>query len=1095
MRRSLLLLAATIAALAAGGVWLAFARPGSPLLAYWLLVALGAGVAVAVTPALAGLDRRARWLVLIYAPIAFVALSTTQCAARRVASSTHLRYRGVHVTGADTLVIGVGDPRADIRLQAVNRVQTPWSLRAVRSRGLWRLEPIAGIEQLRATAHAGPSADGHSYDVAGAALLEPGTPGIAVLGPDGTPIDTLAFRDVRLASARGNSFELHAVTRDIDARYARLLSGGTALAGLDGARPHPDAYERFVRVQAIHNDEIVNGARLPWSRRLSTWLESALPFRRPTPARLLLSAAAPYRLSGGSVVGKSLAFRDSALVEVRNADAIWRFELRVWQHQPSAAPGLALIFLRNPRPLETPLPSGVSCRDGAACGAISLRRLPPPVAQVTLAAAGFDTSRFGLLGRVSENSRGFSVVLPTAIYSVPRDQKRLTAIPVTSLAAAQPAGTARGASPPSRFVLLSASGTFGDDAARIVIIGLALGLLLIGIHDRVVAAARSGPPVQVRHERTLALGIATLLALLLTRLILGARVAFFAPFAPRAIETAVGIWVAIALVALALLGWQHWVPPMLLGARATMAGRTNLASTTRLRSAAARVGRAAHAALVPNLAVSIALALLYATVPHAVMYGLAAGTAVVLAWVCIAWTAAFGGSYFETFERGPWSIVEQLPPDKLLAAGEPPPRGAVARSAAMALRRVPELPIIVACIAAELSHLWPKLALVVSLGVLVAGAITVHRRRRFAASLPTPDFVAVAAGIAIFCLVIVACKELSANGSMGAFVLVILVALGGVRIGRGVGSRFASLRVRSSGGRALDALLLVAPMLLLAPLLWIDMGLFLLVVVPVGAATLLAADWRVAGWWAVVPLTAFALLFWTGERVLFPALEPIRLAESHAAQAAAFDDLSRVFGFRPPRFLATPLDRAASRAIASRDQELAERVLVAASPGPARELLMPSIEQVWGARMYAQAGWFGEGLGQVVVGGRGVAEPVSYAENTFAVFVLGEHGTVGGLTVLSLYLLLVVVAVLLLSGDRGETPAAYRASRALFVVAALLVAGPAFYVALSNLGVVPITGQNMPFLGLNAWGDVALCAGVVGILITGAIRGAEEARR
>ena len=52
----------------------------------------------------------------------------------------------------------------------------------------------------------------------------------------------------------------------------------------------------------------------------------------------------------------------------------------------------------------------------------------------------------------------------------------------------------------------------------------------------------------------------------------------------------------------------------------------------------------------------------------------------------------------------------------------------------------------------------------------------------------------------------------------------------------------------------------------------------------------------------------------------------------------------------------------------------------------------------------------------------------------------------------------------------------------------LVVTIPAVYVALSNVGVVPITGQNMPFLGLNAWSDVTLCAGVVGILITGAIR-------
>jgi cell division protein FtsW (lipid II flippase) len=74
----------------------------------------------------------------------------------------------------------------------------------------------------------------------------------------------------------------------------------------------------------------------------------------------------------------------------------------------------------------------------------------------------------------------------------------------------------------------------------------------------------------------------------------------------------------------------------------------------------------------------------------------------------------------------------------------------------------------------------------------------------------------------------------------------------------------------------------------------------------------------------------------------------------------------------------------------------------------------------------------------------------------------------------------------------ARTPASHRASRALFIVATLLIVIPAAYVALSNLGIVPITGQNMPFLGLNAWSDVALCAGVVGIMITGAIRRAEE---
>jgi hypothetical protein len=87
-----------------------------------------------------------------------------------------------------------------------------------------------------------------------------------------------------------------------------------------------------------------------------------------------------------------------------------------------------------------------------------------------------------------------------------------------------------------------------------------------------------------------------------------------------------------------------------------------------------------------------------------------------------------------------------------------------------------------------------------------------------------------------------------------------------------------------------------------------------------------------------------------------------------------------------------------------------------------------------------------------VVGGRGVAEPVSYAENTFSVFVLAEHGAFGGMLVLGLYLLLTIAVGSTAMAGSTEAPAAYRASRALFLVATLIIAIPAAYVALSNLG-------------------------------------------
>jgi hypothetical protein len=198
-------------------------------------------------------------------------------------------------------------------------------------------------------------------------------------------------------------------------------------------------------------------------------------------------------------------------------------------------------------------------------------------------------------------------------------------------------------------------------------------------------------------------------------------------------------------------------------------------------------------------------------------------------------------------------------------------------------------------------------------------------------------------------------------------------------------------------------------------------------------------------------------------------------------RAERFEEMQSIFGMR-----FGSLERAAARAVAARDQEAAEQLLVSARPGNARDLLLPSIEQAWASRAYAAAGPLGVGLGAAPIG-RGIAEAVSYAENSYAVYVLHEHGVLGGVAVMLAYLTF-AVAVMLLVRATPEPTESLRASRAMFLVAALVVTVPAVYVALSNVGAVPITGQNMPFLGLNSWSDVTLCAGVVGILVTGAIR-------
>ena len=885
---------------------------------------------------------------------------------------------------------------------------------------------------------------------------------------------------------------------DIAANFEPALHSPAWTAIAPRRRP----YERFVRVQEFSASDVVNGVR-PSILQRAVW---STPFMRERwlPDRpLLVAASPPYTLRGPSMSDAHLSFSDSALFEIRNGDVSWRFQLRTWRREPSAEVGLALLFVRNPRPLDTPLPTGVSCRTGVACGAISIRRLPPPVAHVALDYAGFDPNKFGMLGMVQQDNNGYAVVLPRHVYRIERGAARPMAVPVTAFTSS--ATRREDPTRPSRFwLLLAASGTFGDDMLTIVLIGIGLALLLAAMYTGVASSAPRSRTVSSFDESSLTLGITAILALLLTRVIVGARVAFFAPFLRRSIQTAVGMWVAIAIVAVGLLSWSAWVPPLLTAARNGLAGQV---AFRRFAMGGFRIvsrfwtASNAPAARRPAFFTAAALLCLGFATPAAVVNGVVAGTVVLLGWVCLAWVAAFSGPYFETFERGAWSVVEQLPPGNRIAA----PSDALARTGFVKrfsdwCQRMPELPIILTCFAAE-TALIPRMTTAMALlaaFMLVVIAIVVVRRRAAAAMPGLPDYWGAIAGASLFTLAIAALRLRSENGSMAAFVLIVFVALSSVRIGRSVGSRIEAADRRAPATLAdwselaTSSALLMAPLVLLAPLMVIDMGLFLVVVVPVGFATILAAGLHVAGRRVVVPGLVFVGLFWIlTTSVLFPSVRAIRDADSHAGKAAAFVRMTQLFGVRLP-FVSTSLDRVAARSVATVDRTLAEELLVSAKPGPARDLLIPSIEQTWGGTTYASAGLWGGGLGQAVVGGRGVAESVSYAENTFAVFILAEHGAFGGLLVLALYLMLTVAVARTVMTGPTETPASYRASRALLLVAALIVVVPAAYVAMSNLGVVPITGQNMPFLGLNAWSDVAICAGVVGILITGAIRRMEE---
>jgi len=130
------LLLLTIAGLLAG-FGIAYWAPAWPLLAYWLVLAMGLGLTLALLPHFGGIQRRLRWVVWTSATLIAMALITTQLAARRAISSTHLVYHGVHIVGVDSLTIGAGPNTTDVRLQAVTGLEPLPHLRsaAVHARG------------------------------------------------------------------------------------------------------------------------------------------------------------------------------------------------------------------------------------------------------------------------------------------------------------------------------------------------------------------------------------------------------------------------------------------------------------------------------------------------------------------------------------------------------------------------------------------------------------------------------------------------------------------------------------------------------------------------------------------------------------------------------------------------------------------------------------------------------------------------------------------------------------------------------------------------------------------------------------------------
>ena len=640
------------------------------------------------------------------------------------------------------------------------------------------------------------------------------------------------------------------------------------------------------------------------------------------------------------------------------------------------------------------------------------------------------------------------------------------------------------------------------------------------------------------------------------RLALGLRVAYSPPFYDRAAATAVGLWITFAIMLVALGRWSAWTPafwrvvrwvegPMSRLFLPGVDGKGKGSPPPEVSEVGAEgLGPAKKRALRQGrfrtafgfLLMALSTALLLWQRPEAAGSFLVAGTGIA-AWLGmglsgrksltsfnrhpldvitreggsekpeLALALAAGGSVVLALAiHAPWMalipvlfLLFLFGADSLLGGsktmGSPKRRGLVLYS----------LVLLVAALGVIAFFPWPQ----VGLGILLAGGAVGGLLLQRSGKKGGPSALergysgfftlrtAVVSGMGwVGVLAIVGLLIFLSAQAIPPFVrfaLVFVLFLLAIRAG------LACNRLLEGGGTREQVLalgVLVIPLGVLLVFMLFDFGLGLVFFIPMFVTVLLAARIdrlpRILMGGSMAVAATIALLAWS---VLNPGVAGLRNApdlptfsEEFQGVGNALTDLLRLAG------LGGPVTRASIRSLAASDPDLLEEALAFAGPSEALFAAAPSRDQVWGGRAYAASDLTGTGFAGTAVLGRGIPTAVSYAENTYSVYILSEHGALGGIAVLLIYLaLLVVVGVWIV-----RVHISVQESRAGLAVLAMTVGGvlwlalPAIYVAASNLALVPLTGQNMPFLGLNSWADVVLVSGLATGIIFG-LAGLEEA--
>jgi hypothetical protein len=178
-----------------------------------------------------------------------------------------------------------------------------------------------------------------------------------------------------------------------------------------------------------------------------------------------------------------------------------------------------------------------------------------------------------------------------------------------------------------------------------------------------------------------------------------------------------------------------------------------------------------------------------------------------------------------------------------------------------------------------------------------------------------------------------------------------------------------------------------------------------------------------------------------------------------------------------PVSMSTPRIRYA----AATEPDALQRQLVYADREHGRQIVNTLIQE-WGIRSHASLGRTrGGGLFSLGFSEGAIRAREAVTDNAFSVFVLSEHGFMGGAALLGLYLGL---AIILLAGAVIAGRAFVEVPRSLLLTScAALLLVPAYYMIGANVGSLALTGQNLPLLGLRSGADVALFCWIVALSI------------